>query len=110
MLELLVQDEPLRARYVVIPARLSSQIRMERLTPEKLPANCRDPAAREDLQAIGEEWTRRASSAVLAVPSAIIPVETNYLLNPMHPAFARIEIVAPATLITGLRLVSQIRQ
>jgi RES domain-containing protein len=28
----------------------------------------------------------------LAVPSAVIPVETNYLINPAHPSFEEIEI------------------
>jgi RES domain-containing protein len=104
MLEMLVQDEPLRARYVVIPATLPNQLKVERLTPEQLPANWRDPAAREELQALGADWIKRASSVVLAVPSAIIPAETNYLLNPVHPAFGKIEIGAPEPFITDLRL------
>jgi len=39
------------------------------------------------------------------VPSTVIPVETNYLLNPLHAAFARIEIGQPQEFITDLRLV-----
>lgn len=35
------------------------------------------------------------SSAVLAVPSVIIPQETNYLLNPQHPDFKKIKIGKP---------------
>lgn len=42
-------------------------------------------AARGRLQAIGTEWAKKRSAAALAVPSAVIPVETNYLLNPLHP-------------------------
>lgn len=105
MLELLVQDEPLRARYVMIAARLPKNLKIERIAPEQLPAGWRDLAAREQLQAIGTDWAKRRSSAVLAVPSAVIPSETNYLLNPLHPSFAKIEIGEPQDFITDLRLV-----
>ena len=44
---------------------------------------------------IGDAWVREARSAVLAVPSAITPADTNFLLNPAHPDFARIQIAAP---------------
>ena len=81
VLEALVQDQPLRARYLMIPAILPKNLKIERIAPEGLPANWRSLAAREELQAIGGEWAKRKSSAVLAVPSAVIPAETNYLLN-----------------------------
>jgi len=107
MLELLVQDEPLRARYVMIAARLHKNLKIERIAPEQLPADWRDLVAREQLQAIGTDWAKRRSSAVLAVPSAVIPSETNYLLNPLHPSFAKIEIGEPQDFITDLRLIKR---
>jgi RES domain-containing protein len=45
---------------------------------------------------------------VLAVPSAVIPAETNYLLNPEHPDFARIGIGEPLELVTDLRLLKKV--
>ncbi len=107
MLELLVQDEPLRARYVVIPAALPKNLKIERITAEQLPADWRSLAARERLQAVGSEWAKRRSSAVLAVPSVVIPAETNFLLNPLHPSFARIEIGEAQEFVTDLRLVKK---
>jgi RES domain-containing protein len=83
---------------------LPKNLKVERVAPEQLPADWRDLDAREALQIIGSEWARRRSSAVLAVPSAVIPAETNYLLNPLHPAFARIEIGEPQVFVTDLRL------
>ncbi|MBI1905243.1 MAG: RES domain-containing protein [Rhodocyclales bacterium] len=107
MLELLVQDEPLRARYVMIAARLPRNLKIERITPDQLPADWRALAAREQLQAIGGDWARRRSSAVLAVPSVVIPAETNYLLNPLHPSFSKIEIGEPQDFVTDLRLIKR---
>lgn len=34
---------------------------------------------------IGSEWIRRKSSPILKVPSALNPLEHNYLINPHHP-------------------------
>ncbi len=104
-LEMLVQDEPLRARYVMIPVGLPKNLKIERVTVEGLPEDWRDLAARDQTQAIGMAWAKRKSSAVLAVPSAVIPAEINYLLNPLHPSFSKIEIGEPQAFITDLRLV-----
>jgi len=40
----------------------------------------------------GSNWLRRQRSAVLEVPSAIVPSESNYLLNPRHPDFALLRV------------------
>jgi RES domain-containing protein len=104
MLELLVQDEPLRARYVMIPAGFPKGLKVEGLDAADLPKHWRAPEARAQLQALGDAWAKSKSSPVLAVPSAIIPEETNYLLNPLHPAFSRIEIGSPREFLTDLRL------
>jgi RES domain-containing protein len=37
------------------------------------------------LQEIGRKWLQAMEYPVLKVPSAIIPVEYNYLINPEHP-------------------------
>ena len=84
MLEMLVQDEPLRARYVMIAARIPKGVTIDRIRVADLPSDWRDILAREKLRAIGTEWARKRSAAVLAVPSAVIPAETNYLLNPQR--------------------------
>ncbi|MBI4755658.1 MAG: RES family NAD+ phosphorylase [Betaproteobacteria bacterium] len=106
-LEMLVQDEPLRARYVMIPVALPKNLKIERVTEDELPADWRDFAAREHTQAIGTAWAKRKSSAVLVVPSAVIPAEHNYLLSPLHPSFSKIEIGEPQDFITDLRLIKK---
>ena len=45
-------------------------------------------------QAIGDRWLQGRETAVLKVPSAIIDLEYNYLLNPAHPDFSKIKIAA----------------
>jgi RES domain-containing protein len=102
---MLVQDEPLRASYMTIPAEIPAGMTVERLGTDRLPSDWRDPTALEALRTIGTQWAARLSTAVLAVPSAVVPAETNYLLNPRHPDFARIALGEPQGLVTDLRLV-----
>lgn len=43
-------------------------------------------------RAAGEQWMVRSASALLEVPSAIIPETSNWLLNPLHPDARKIQL------------------
>jgi RES domain-containing protein len=43
-------------------------------------------------QSLGDAWVLAARSPVLAVPSVIVPEECNYVLNPNHPHFPKVQI------------------
>lgn len=43
---------------------------------------------------VGDHWLKAGTSALLEVPSAIIPTETNLILNPMHPDANKLLIAA----------------
>ncbi|TVQ16086.1 MAG: RES domain-containing protein [Balneolaceae bacterium] len=40
----------------------------------------------------GDEWLNSGRTAVLAVPSVVVPQEWNYLLNPVHPDFKSLKV------------------
>jgi RES domain-containing protein len=61
----------------------------------KLPANWRISPPPSEAKKIGGRWVKESRSAVLALPSAISPADTNFLLNPQHADFKRIRIHAP---------------
>ena len=46
-------------------------------------------------QSVGDAWVQSATHPVLSVPSAIVPEERNYLLNPAHSEFVQIVIEKP---------------
>ena len=46
-------------------------------------------------QQLGDQWLQDMESAVLEVPSAVTLLESNYLLNPLHPDFSQITISGP---------------
>ncbi|WP_431225417.1 RES family NAD+ phosphorylase [Serratia sp. L9] len=51
-----------------------------------LPPDWASQDAPIQLALYGDDWNASAVSAALRVPSALSPVEYNYLLNPEHPA------------------------
>ncbi|HJU45526.1 MAG TPA: RES family NAD+ phosphorylase [Chitinophagaceae bacterium] len=71
---------------------IPDNIRIEKIVPHKLPGDWKEYIKYNICQAIGDEWIHQLSSAVLRVPSAIIPEEYNYLINPAHPDFSKISI------------------
>ncbi|MDQ3457774.1 MAG: RES family NAD+ phosphorylase [Deinococcota bacterium] len=89
-LELFVnlQNKNQLARYVktriLIPEPLVTA-----LADEGLETFVRDPEG-FDSRAYGDLWLEGQRSCVLAVPSRVVMEETNYLINPLHPAFAEI--------------------
>lgn len=55
-----------------------------------LPWGWRDNSWPEAVQHIGDRWLDERRSAALRVPSAVIPSEDNYVIDPGHPDFEQI--------------------
>jgi RES domain-containing protein len=60
-----------------------------------LPPDWRTEPPPPSTRQIGDTWVRDGRSAILALPSVIIPGELNYVLNPFHPDFKKISIGKP---------------
>jgi RES domain-containing protein len=98
VLELLVHlDVPVLPPDIVV-FRVSIPASISRTTWEvgDLPHRWRQFPAPTSLQTRGSAWVESGRTAVLVVPSVVVTGERNYLLNPVHPAFARIAVGAPA--------------
>lgn len=88
-------DEPDRLSHVkwcVVSATLPAAA-IER--PARFPTNWRQFPHPPETQAFGAAWLESGSSLALRVPSAVVPGEFNYLVNPAHPAFASAKIGRP---------------
>jgi RES domain-containing protein len=95
-LEMLVHLDwsDLLERYVLIPVDFDqSMIRPVEFST--LPKNWRADPPPAHLQSIGDDWILGGNSAVLQVPSALVPRESNFLLNPCHHDFAKVRIGKP---------------
>ena len=52
----------------------------------------------------GDDWLAGGESEVLRVPSAVVPGDWNYLINPEHLDFAQIAVQPPAPMRFDARL------
>jgi RES domain-containing protein len=85
--------EGLKELFKVVVIGVPDQLPIETLLPAQLPDNWHLPQHYFLCQPLGDRWYHRASSAVLRVPSSIIPEEFNYVLNTRHPDFSQIKLL-----------------
>ncbi|WON77933.1 RES family NAD+ phosphorylase [Serratia sp. UGAL515B_01] len=57
------------------------------LEPTALPTNWQQLTAPQETMDIGSEWLDSGSSVGLLVPSSVVPMENNILINPQHTDF-----------------------
>lgn len=93
-LEILVHYSVLPRDFVLTPIRIPAAVRVEVLGGESLPADWNALAPTAGTQEVGRRWAEELRSAVLNIPSAIVPTEWNYLLNPKHPVFGQIKFLS----------------
>lgn len=93
MLELLVHlaSQELFRRYVLFEVTFDDRL-LAAIDVEALPRTWRAPIPGPATQRIGDEWVAAGRSPVLRAPSAVVPGEWLYLLNPAHAQFGRIRI------------------
>lgn len=94
-LEVLVHVDPLTAPtdLRLLAVELPDDLSTETLDPAALPSGWNAVPAPAALQTLGTSWLTSGRSAALIVPSAVITVEQNVLLNPRHPDVRRVRVV-----------------
>ena len=93
------------AQYVLIEAQVPEEL-IEILQQKELPRGWRAMPEPNSTRDVGTKWVAAGRSAVLAVPSVVVPSEFNYLLNPAHPDFSKIKIGKPKLVDWDPRLVN----
>ena len=79
------------------PIEVPDDLEQEELSVSTLLRNWRETPAPERLQAVGFEWKKRGKTALLSVPSVVVPTERNWLLDPDHRDFKKIIARKPHT-------------
>jgi RES domain-containing protein len=104
-LEVLVHLErpPLLETFVYFRLTFDSSLVLT-VAPEDLPEAWNSNPEPLANAAIGEAWFREQASAILHVPSAVVPGSYNFLLNPVHPDFELVEIDGPRPFAFDSRL------
>ena len=81
--------------FVAIKAEIPDDLEIEYMNIDQLPSDWYLSSSKSSLQALGNEWIDSARNPILAVPSAIVPQEFNYLINPLHPQCDQLIIGLP---------------
>ena len=96
LLEILVHmsidSEDIPERFQVLKIEGPDTVSRDRLDGDELPPNWADDIA--GTQSIGDRWLSEKRSLLLEVPSVLVPETWNVLVNPQHPDFKLLKIVA----------------
>ena len=95
-LEMLVHldSSELLQKYVLIGVEFDESL-INPVELSALPKHWRSDPPPPEIRSVGDDWVFSGSSAVLKIPSALVPGENNFLLNPEHKDFARLRFGKP---------------
>ena len=77
---------------VLVTAKIPDEVSRRAINIDDLPPNWRQTPSPPELSAIGDKFAREGREAILIVPSAIVPREANWLINPQHESFPKIRV------------------
>ena len=63
-----------------------------KIPKEELPKNWNHYPSPDALKSIGKSWIELGNFCTLQIPSAVNPIESNYLINVKHPLMEKIKI------------------
>lgn len=108
-LEMLVHFDASLAPHdlVLVQIDVPARIKIRSLEEKALPRNWRRTPAPRKLQDLGTSWLISRESAVMSVPSAVMPHELNFLLNPEHSDATRISVVSTRAFAFDQRLAAK---
>ncbi len=107
-------DRPVDSVLMTIAMPPDSILNIEAYLSGPLPGNW--AFVETQTQHIGTEWLQSKASIALEVPSIVIPLERNLILNPLHPRFGQVRVedivpffFDPRIFQTGLRAKPKLR-
>jgi RES domain-containing protein len=79
--------------YILVTVFIPESISIEILKEKDLPANWDALDIQHVTQKIGDKFLLAQKSAVLQVPSVLMPEEYNYVINPLHPSMKEMKVI-----------------
>jgi len=77
---------------VIVSADIPASVSRRVLSARHLPPDWRRFPAPPGLARTGDSFAAARKTAILVVPSALAPSESNWLINPLHPEFGKIRV------------------
>lgn len=94
VLEVLVHLPPLMVpdNYCLVEIEVPDNS-ITQISLDRLPDNWKDISPPIALKQTGDEFLKKQEYLLMKVPSSIVPMEYNYLLNPQHQAMKKVKIL-----------------
>jgi RES domain-containing protein len=86
-------SEGLSGLFKILVIEIPDDLSIEEIRISDLPENWADFTNVSLTRLSGDKWLKNKTSVALKVPSAIVPQESNCLINPEHPDFSKIRII-----------------
>lgn len=77
---------------------------IESVTETDLEAGWRDPNDYSQCQPLGDRWFSAGKALVLKVPSAVMPLSYNFVVNTLHPDYSDVALVEVTDLVPDPRI------
>ncbi|MGH7624207.1 MAG: RES family NAD+ phosphorylase [Gemmatimonadaceae bacterium] len=105
-IEYLVHIDPADAPndLLALTIDVPDDIRSQTVDVDVLPSTWAQWTDNAECRALGDDWLDRGLTALLRVPSAPIPSETNVIVNPRHADAARVRIIEERPFVFDPRL------
>ena len=79
--------------YFLITIQIPDAAKVLELAEADVPADWRANPHSDSTQKIGDKFAAELKYPILRVPSAVVPGDFNYLVNPAHPMMSQVTIV-----------------
>lgn len=83
---------------------IPDDLKIQNIKPEDLPTGWREFTDYSKCHPLGNQWYDKGEKPVLKVPSAVLPAESNYMINATHPDFKRIQLIETVELAPDERI------
>ena len=84
--------EGLAGNFKILTIQIPDRLKMDEIFLKDLPEQWFEFQNYILTQQLGDKWLENAETSILKIPSAIIPLENNFVLNPFHRDFKNIKI------------------
>jgi RES domain-containing protein len=79
--------------FVMLTISIPDEVLIAVLDPKKLNLDWNVFPTAFETPFIGDDFVKKKEACLLKVPSAVVKGDFNYLINPLHPDFSKIEII-----------------
>lgn len=92
------------SNFKILIIEIPDDLAIDRIRSRDLKWGWRDFKDYSKCQPLGERWLRQGKTAVLRVPSAVIPQSYNYVINSSHADFQKIKLLQTTDLVPDPRI------